>query len=64
VLEFPLFDGDTRDLLQSQWGVLGLCTVEGRPPSTSKEADCHLVEELGFQLTDRRDMTLLQGGAE
>jgi hypothetical protein len=25
--------------------------------------DCHLVEEVGFQCLDRRDVTLLQGGA-
>jgi hypothetical protein len=40
-----------------------LCTVRGRPPSTSGVADCHSVEELGFQLLDRRQVTLLQGGA-
>jgi hypothetical protein len=33
-----------------------------RPPSTSRVADCHLVEELRFQLLERRDVTLLQGG--
>jgi hypothetical protein len=39
-----------------------LCTVGGRPPSTRSVADCHLVEELGFLLFDRIDMTFLQGG--
>jgi hypothetical protein len=32
-----------------------LCTVDGRPPSTSRVVGCHLVEELGFQLLDRRN---------
>jgi hypothetical protein len=40
-----------------------LCTVEGRPPSTSRIEDCHLVEKLELQLLDRRNMTLLQRGA-
>jgi hypothetical protein len=62
-LEFPFFHGGTVALLQSQWGSLGLCTVGGRPPSISKVVDCHLVEEVGFQCLDRRDVTLLQGGA-
>jgi hypothetical protein len=43
--------------------VESLCTVRTRPPSTGKVADCHSVEELGFHLLGRRDMTLLQGGA-
>jgi hypothetical protein len=50
--------------LQSQWGVLGLCALWGdRPGSTSRVAGCHSVEELGFQLLDRRDVAHLQGGA-
>jgi hypothetical protein len=40
-----------------------LCTVGGRPSSTSSVAGCYSVEELGFQLLDRRDVSLLQGGA-
>jgi hypothetical protein len=28
-LEFVLFDGNTGTLLQSQWGVLGLCALWG-----------------------------------
>jgi hypothetical protein len=59
-LEFPLFDEGTGALLQWQWGALGLCALWGRPPSTSRVADCCSVEELGFQLFDRRDMALLQ----
>jgi hypothetical protein len=62
-LEFSLFDGGLGALLQSQWGNNGsLCPVRGRPPSTSRVVDCHLVEEQGFQLLDRRDTILLQGG--
>jgi hypothetical protein len=34
-----------------------LCTVEGGPPSTSWLVDCHLAEELGFQLLNRREGT-------
>jgi hypothetical protein len=46
-LEFLLFDGGAGVLLQSQWGVLGLCVLwGGRPPSTSKVSDCYSVEEL------------------
>jgi hypothetical protein len=63
-LEFLLFDGVTGFLQQSQWGALGLCALfRGRPPSTSRVEDCHSVEELGFQFLDRRDVTLLKGGA-
>jgi hypothetical protein len=40
-----------------------LCTMKFGPPRTHRVADCHSVEELGFQILDRRDMTLLQGGA-
>jgi hypothetical protein len=61
-LEFPFFDGGTGALLQSQWGSLGLCTVGGRLPST-RVVDYHSVKESGFQCLDRRDVTLLQGGA-
>jgi hypothetical protein len=35
----------------------------GRSPSTNRVADCHSVEEFGFQLLKGRDVTLLQGGA-
>jgi hypothetical protein len=63
-LELLLFGGGTGALLQLQWGALCLCTLWGnRPPSTSRVADCHSVEELGFHLLDRRDVTLLQVGA-
>jgi hypothetical protein len=48
-LEFPLFDGGTGALLQSQWRALGLCALWGRPPRTTRVAECHSVEELGFQ---------------
>jgi hypothetical protein len=40
-----------------------LCSVGNRPLSTSRVVDCHSVEELGFQLLDRRDVTVLQGVA-
>jgi hypothetical protein len=40
-----------------------LCTVGDRPPSTSRVVNCHSVEELGSQLLDRKDRTLLKGGA-
>jgi hypothetical protein len=36
--------------------------VGGRTPSTSRVVDCHSVEKLGFQLLNRKDMILLQGG--
>jgi hypothetical protein len=39
------------------------CTVGARPPSTSRVADCHSVEELGFKLLVGRDGNLLQGDA-
>jgi hypothetical protein len=35
--------------------------VGGRPSNTSRVVDCHSVEELGFQLLNRKDMILLQG---
>jgi hypothetical protein len=28
-LEFPLFDEETEALLQSQWGTLGVCVLQG-----------------------------------
>jgi hypothetical protein len=40
-----------------------LCNVEHRLPSTSRVVNCHSVEEDGFQLLDRRYVTLLQGDA-
>jgi hypothetical protein len=60
-------------LLGSWWGHSGsptvvvgnfgsLCTVGCRPTSTSRVVGCHSVEELGFQLLDKRDMTFLWGG--
>jgi hypothetical protein len=36
-----------------------LCSAGSRFPSTSRVADCHLEEDLEFQLLDRRDVTLL-----
>jgi hypothetical protein len=33
-----------------------LCTVGGRPPSTSRVVECYSVEELGSQLLDRGDI--------
>jgi hypothetical protein len=39
-----------------------LCTVGGRPPSTCRVANCHSVEELEFQLLDKKEGALLQGG--
>jgi hypothetical protein len=58
-LESPLFDGDMGTLLQSQpVGLSGsLCTVGGGPLSTCRVADCHSVEELGFQLLDLLALT-------
>jgi hypothetical protein len=61
-LEFLLFDGSAGVLLQSQWGVLRLCAL-WEPPITSRVVDYHSVEELGFQLLDSSDVTVLQGGA-
>jgi hypothetical protein len=65
VLEFLLFDGGLGTLLQSELGgsTGSPCTVGGRLPSTCRIVDCHSVKELGFQLLDRRDGTVLQGGA-
>jgi hypothetical protein len=60
VLEFLLLDEGSRALLQSHWGALGLC--RGRPIA-SRVTDCHSVEELGFHLLEKRDVTLLQGVA-
>jgi hypothetical protein len=55
-LEFLLFDGGARALLQSHWGILGLCALWGHKTSrTSRIAECHSVEVLGLQLWDRRD---------
>jgi hypothetical protein len=34
-----------------------LCIVGDRPPSTSRIVGFHSVEELGFQLLDRRDVS-------
>jgi hypothetical protein len=63
-LEFPPFDGGTGALLQSQRGVEVSVHRAGQASCTSRVANCHSVEELGFQLLEWRDMTLLQGGAE
>jgi hypothetical protein len=63
-LEFLLFDGRCRGSPAVAVGSTGsLCTVESRHPSTNTIVYCHSVEKLGLQLLDRRDMTLLQGGA-
>jgi hypothetical protein len=52
--------GERSAVLHSKWGDIGsLCIASGRPPSTSREVDCHSVEELGFQLLVWRDVTLL-----
>jgi hypothetical protein len=40
------------------WAV-PLSTLEGKPPGSCSIADCHSVEELGFQLLDREEWTLL-----
>jgi hypothetical protein len=53
------------------WGLSCSCSGEywvsvccrGRPSSISRVTDWHSIEELGFQCLDRRDVTLLQGGA-
>jgi hypothetical protein len=58
-LEFLFFDGGIGALLHSQVGSTGsLYTVGG----TSRIAGCHSLEELGFQLLDRREVALLQEG--
>jgi hypothetical protein len=57
-LESLLFDGGTGALLQLQWGMLGALWEAGLL-STSRGADCHSVEELGFQLMDKKDVTFL-----
>jgi hypothetical protein len=62
-LEFLLLKGHNDSSEVTVGSVRSLYTVIGRSPSTSRVVDCHSVEELGFQLLDRRDGTLLQGGA-
>jgi hypothetical protein len=62
-LEFLLFDGAQGSPAVTVGRAGSLRTVGGRPPSTSRVVDCHLVEELGFHLLNRRDVTLLQAGA-
>jgi hypothetical protein len=59
-LEFLLFDGGSPTVAVGSAG--SLCTLGHRPPSSSRVADCHSVGELGFQILDKREMTLLQGG--
>jgi hypothetical protein len=40
----------------------GVKPVGVRPPRTTRVADCYSVEELGFQLLDRKDMAFLLEG--
>jgi hypothetical protein len=69
-LLFPLSEGTgiptlwwgMGSLLYLQWRVLTLCTVGGRSPSMCRIVDSHSVEELRFQLLDRRDGSLWRGG--
>jgi hypothetical protein len=61
-LAFKLFDVCTEALLQLQWEHWVSVHCGDRPSSTSRGADCQTVEELGFHLLDRKDMTLLPGG--
>jgi hypothetical protein len=56
-LEF--FDGGTRAPCSCHGECWALCTVGVRPTRTSRVADCYSVEELGFQLLDRKDMAFL-----
>jgi hypothetical protein len=62
-LKFQLFDGHKGSTAVTVRSVGSLCTVWSRPSSTSREVYCHSVEELAFQLLNKRDVTLLQGGA-
>jgi hypothetical protein len=39
-----------------------LCPMRARPQSTCRVPDCHSVENLGFQILDRINGALLQGG--
>jgi hypothetical protein len=61
----PALSWGSRDSPAVTVGSTGsLRTEGGKPPSTCSEVDCHSVEELEFQLLDRRDRTVLQGGKE
>jgi hypothetical protein len=62
-LELLLWCGCGGAPVVTEWSTRSLCTVGDRPSGTSRVAGCHSVEDLGFQLLDRRDMTLLQRGA-
>jgi hypothetical protein len=62
VLEFLLFDGGVGTLLHYSGECWVSCTVGGKSLSTCRIVDCHSVKGLGFQLLDRRDGTLQQGG--
>jgi hypothetical protein len=59
-LEF--FDGVTRSPCSFCGECWVLCTVGVRPPRTTRVADCYSVEELGFQLLERKDMAFLLEG--
>jgi hypothetical protein len=62
-LELQLFDG-AHGLSCSHRGKCWISAHCGRQASyyLQSSGDCHSVEELGFQLLDRRDGTFLQGG--
>jgi hypothetical protein len=62
-LEFPLLGGFRVSPAVAVGSTVSLHTVGGKPCSTSRIVDYYSVEELGFQFLDRRDVTLLQGGA-
>jgi hypothetical protein len=62
-LELLLFDGAPGSPAVTMGSFGSLSNVGGRPLSTSRVMDCHLVEELGFLLLVTRDVTLLQEDA-
>jgi hypothetical protein len=63
-LEFLLLGGGHRGSPAVRVrSVRSLCTAWGRTPNTSRVVDFHAVVELGLQCLERRDMTLLPGGA-
>jgi hypothetical protein len=67
----PSMRGWSSHSFMGAWGLSCSCSGEywvsvccrGRPSSISRVTDWHSIEELGFQCLDRRDVTLLQGGA-
>jgi hypothetical protein len=62
-LEFLLFDGSPGGSSAIMVGGTGSpCTMGSRPPSTSRVAGWHSVEEVGVQLLEKRDVALPQGG--